>query len=159
GDMSVTGWQLMALKSGQMSGLRVDRKVLRAVEGYLDASEAGTKSGKYGYLPNRNAGYTPAMTAVGALCRQYLGVNPLNKNLQNSVEYIKDYPPGSAGLYYEYYATQVMHHMGGPAWDYWNKGGTTKGGQKFVGIRDSLLARQVKTGANASTWPGTDHVG
>ena len=49
-------------------------------------------------------------------------------------------PPGNDGnnIYYEYYATQVMHHMGGDAWDFWNMGpdGTGKGG-----IRDALISQ------------------
>ena len=84
------------------------------------------------------------MTAVGMLCRQYLGVNPRNPGLLKGVEYLKKAPPGKTGnIYYEYYATQVMHHMGGDAWDFWNKGpaGDGKGG-----IRDSLIAKQDKVG-------------
>ena len=83
------------------------------------------------------------MTAVGMLCRQYLGVNPRNPGLLAGVKRVKAVPPGTTGnIYYEYYATQVMHHMGGESWDFWNKGpqGTGKGG-----IRDTLMARQDQT--------------
>jgi hypothetical protein len=162
GDTSVTGWQLMALKSGQMSGLSVPAQVLKKCDKFLDSCESGGKSindkGGYGYVPG--AGPTPAMTAVGGLCRQYLGVNPRNPSLLGSVKRIKQVPPGSGNIYYEYYATQVMHHMGGEAWQFWNLG---PGGDGKGGIRDTLIARQ-DTGAGArkgqaGSFPGSDHVG
>jgi hypothetical protein len=152
GDTSVTGWQLMALKSGQMAGLSVPKKTLTLVGRYLDSVETSDKGG-YGYTDNR--GGSQAMTAVGALCRQYLGTNPLNPSLLASVRKLKQVPPTSnAGIYYEYYATQVMHHMGGEHWQFWNLGakGTGEGG-----IRNTLINRQEKGGANSGSFPGTDH--
>jgi len=155
GDTSVTGWQLMALKSGQMSGLTVPRTVLKKVELYLNSCETSNKGG-YGYVAA--SGETITMTAVGALCRQYLGVNPRNASLLASIERIKKTPPGSGNVYYEYYATQVMHHMGGEAWDLWNNG---PGGKN--GIRDTLIARQDKgqggRGGQKGSFAGSDHVG
>jgi len=117
GDTSVTGWQLMALKSGQMAGLTVPRPVLKKVEKYLDGCETSLKGG-YGYTAGSPE--TPTMTAVGALCRQYLGTSPKNASLLGSVKRVKAAPPGAGGIYYEYYATQVMHHMGGDSWANWN---------------------------------------
>ena len=158
GDTSVTGWQVMALKSGQMAGLSVPRAALKKVEKYLDTCETSSKGGGYGYMPN--TGEARAMTAVGGLCRQYLGVNPRNPSLIGTIKKIKQTPPGSGDVYYEYYATQVMHHMGGEAWSFWNLGpdGTGK-----TGIRDTLIARQDKgaggrTGQKGS-FDGNDHVG
>lgn len=158
GDTSVTGWQLMALKSGQMAGLSVPRQVLKKVEQFLDSCESTNKGG-YGYMPG--TGETVTMTAVGALCRQYLGVNPRNPSLLGSIKRVKASPPAASteNVYYTYYATQVMHHMGGDAWNFWNLGpdGTGKGG-----IRDTLIARQdsgqTRAGQKGS-FPGNDHVG
>jgi hypothetical protein len=157
GDTSVTGWQLMALKSGQMAGLSVPKETLKKCERFLDSCESSDKGG-YSYTPA--GGETPAMTAVGALCRQYLGVNPRNPSLLASIRKLKRVPPGSGNIYYEYYATQVMHHMGGDAWGFWNAGpaGNGKGG-----IRDSLIARQ-DMGAGGrrgqgGSFAGSDHVG
>src|SRR5262249_12984872 len=62
-----------------------------------------------------------AVTAVGLLCRQYLGWGPRNPGLQAGVEKIRRMTPKqSPSMYYTYYATQVMHHMGGDAWKFWN---------------------------------------
>ncbi len=136
GDTSVVGWQLMALKSGQMAGLNVKTKTLDDAKRWLDSCE--TKSANnYGY------GYTgpsptPTMTAVGLLCRQYMGTPPRNPGLLEGVKVLKKNPPGGPhGIYYDYYATQVMHHMGGDSWDFWNYGPN-----KNDGIRDILIKRQ-----------------
>jgi hypothetical protein len=140
GDMSVTGWHVMALKSGQMSGLTVKQEVLKKVEKYLDASETSVDTGMYCYVGNQNP--SPAMTSVGLLCRQYSGINPRNPGLQAGVAWLnKNAPPATQNIYYQYYATQVMHHMGGDSWKQWNLGpdGTGKGG-----IRDTLLSREYQ---------------
>jgi hypothetical protein len=154
GDTSVTGWALMALKSGQMAGLSVPAVTLRKVERFLDSVES---KGGFSYLAGDAA--TPPMTAVGMLCRQYLGVNPRNPGLLAGVERLKKSPPGATGnLYYEYYATQVMHHMGGESWKFWNEGPDGKSG-----IRDSLIRKQEQgaTGkkGNAGSWPITSDFG
>jgi len=68
--------------------------------------------GGYSYLPG--SGATPAMTAVGMLCRQHLGINPRNPGLLKGVVILKEAPPGTTdNIYYEYYAAQVVFHMGG----------------------------------------------
>jgi hypothetical protein len=161
GDLSVTGWMLMGLKSGQMAGLIVPRETMRKVEYFLNACESSSKGG-YAYLPGHGESYT--MTSVGLLCRQYLGVNPRNPGLLAGVRRLKAYGPGKTdNLYYEYYATQVMHHMGGEHWQFWNLGpkGTGAGG-----IRDTLIARQdvpgrpgVKPGNVGSFPPGGHDAG
>jgi len=51
-------------------------------------------------------------------------------------------------IYYEYYATQVMHHMGGEYWEFWNKG---EG--KFKGMRDILVTRKEQLGDTMASWP------
>jgi hypothetical protein len=150
GDLSVTGWQIMALKSGQMAGLSVPREIMRKAEQFLDACESNKKGG-YGYVPG--VGETITMTAVGLLCRQYMGFSPRNPGLLAGVERLKKALPNSpAGqnLYYVYYATQVMHHMGGEAWQLWNLGpaGDGKGG-----MRDALLEKQEQKGHTAGSWP------
>ena len=146
GDTSVTGWQLMALKSGQMSGLMVKAETLKKCEQYLDSCESTNKGG-YAYVPG--GGETITMTAVGLLCRQYLGVTPRNPGLLAGVERLEASPPSrNHNIYYLYYATQVMHHMGGENWKKWNLGpnGDGKGG-----IRDTLIGLMDKGDKNADT--------
>jgi hypothetical protein len=157
GDTSVTGWMVMALKSGQMAGLTVPKTTLKKAEQFINSCETSPGKGGYGYLPG--SGETVTMTAVGALCKQYMGTSPRNASLLASVKKIKGTPPArSQNIYYLYYATQVMHHMGGEAWDFWNLGPDGKGG-----IRDTLIARQDKgmggKPAQAGSFQGNDHAG
>src|SRR5262249_27457387 len=49
------------------------------------------------------------------------------------VRRIQNWKPQPANMYFSYYATQVMHHLGGPGWDAWN-----------VPMRDGLIAAQDK---------------
>jgi hypothetical protein len=145
GDTSVTGWQLMALKSGQMAGLSVPRATLKGCDRFLDSVESSSQKGLYAYMPG-GRGASPTMTSVGMLCRQYLGVKRTNPGLINGTKYLQRSPPAKMknNMYYLYYATQVMHHMGGDSWQFWNLGpkGDGKGG-----IRDVLITKQSKGGA------------
>jgi hypothetical protein len=128
GDTSVTGWEIMALKSGQMAGLNVPKPTIVGATKYLDSCMSSTDYG-YGYT---GVGSTPTMSAVGFLCRQYLGWSPRKPELRNGVDkHLVTTPPAVNNMYYSYYATQVMHHMGGDHWAKWNPG-----------MRDALIKAQ-----------------
>ncbi len=121
GDTSVTGWMVMALKSAQMGGLEVDdarAPTFNRAGTFLGSVMTGDGGG-YGYqAPDP----TPTMTAVGVLCRLYLGIGPRNSGVVAAVNRLKRSPPSKRleNIYYYYYATQVMHHVGGEAWETWN---------------------------------------
>jgi hypothetical protein len=128
GDTSVVGWQVMALKSGQMAGLNVPKSTLDGASKWLDSVMTSDKGG-YGYTGPQE---TPTLTAVGLLCRMYLGWGPKNPGLQKGVDRLKANPPVAVNnMYYYYYATQVMHHMGGESFEFWNPK-----------MRDLLIATQ-----------------
>jgi hypothetical protein len=144
GDTSVVGWQVMALKSGQMSGLNIPTATLRGATKWLDSCETSDKGG-FGYIGPADS---PTTSAVGLLCREYLGAPPRHPSLINGVKKLQRYLPApSPNIYYEYYATQVMHHVGGDAWDLWNKG---PGGKN--GMRDILVARQQNDQSKNDTY-------
>ena len=71
GDMSVTGWQLMSLKSAQRGGIDVPEQVFDRVRTFLNLVSMGNRGGDYRYLPG--GGSEPAMTAEGMFCQQLLG--------------------------------------------------------------------------------------
>jgi hypothetical protein len=118
GDTSVTGWQVMALKTGQLAGLTVPKETFKDVSRFLNSVASPDDSG-YGYM---GPGPTPTLTAVGLLCRMLLGAGPREASLLKGVERLKDSPPDRMrnSSYYCYYATQVMHHLGGEVWEDWN---------------------------------------
>jgi hypothetical protein len=146
-DTSVTGWFVMALQSGLMAGLEVPSPTLDAISKYLDSA---TKDGsRYGYQPGREE--TLPMTAEALLCRQYLGWKRDDARMRTGVNYLLQNPVDydAQNVYYWYYATQVLHHMGGADWDKWNRA-----------MREHVPAAQVKEGAEAGSWsPNADRWG
>jgi hypothetical protein len=134
GDTSVVGWQVMALKSAQMAGLDVPTRTLTGATKWLDSC-ATPDGGGYGYTGPQDG--ASAMTAAGLLCREYLGWGPRNPGLASGVKKLLTALPdsdlGRTSMYYNYYATQVLHHVGGEPWDVWNKK-----------IRNQLLKTQDK---------------
>ena len=94
------------------------------------------------------------MTAEGLLCRIMLGwgktepplVKAIDRDLLTATPASISDEPFSSSIYYYYYATQVLHHVGGNAWNEWNKS------MKVVFPRS-----QIKTGPEAGSWdPSTD---
>jgi hypothetical protein len=146
-DTSVTGWFVMALQSGLMAGLEVPSPTLDAVAKYLDSA---TKDGiTYAYQPRREP--TLPMTAEALLCREYLGWSRDDPRLRAGAEYLLqnlvDYD--TENVYYWYYATQVLHHMGGAEWEQWNRA-----------MRERVPKQQVQEGAERGSWaPQADRWG
>ena len=141
GDTSVVGWQLMALKSGQMAYLYVPPKTFRNAGLFLDHVQHDKVGGRYGYQRGNS---THTMTAEALLCRQYLGWPKEHKGLRAGTKFLLDEHPPKAGqpnIYYWYYATQVMHHLGGERWEKWN-----------AQMRDVLVQTQRTKGHAAGSW-------
>lgn len=141
GDLSVVGWQLMALQSARAANLAVPDHSFSRASGYLDRvqHEGGSK-----YSYQQGTAPTPIMTAEGLLCRLYLGWTKDERGLNDGVKYLLDsHPPrrDELGIYYWYYATQTMHHYGGAEWERWNQG-----------MRDVLVETQQKDGHAAGSW-------
>lgn len=126
GDTSVVGWQLMALKSGQMAYLKVDPVVFERAKAFMKSASSGTPGslgfgGLFTYTPG--GGATPPMTAVGLLCCQYAGASRTDPAMIEGTALLMGNQPdtGTRNLYFWYYATQVMHNQPGPDWDTWNR--------------------------------------
>jgi hypothetical protein len=151
GDTSVVGWQLMALRSAKMAYLNVPDKCFDRAMYFLDSVQVGAKKGRgqgqFSYMPG--SAPTHVMTAEGLLCRQYGGWKRDFKPLVEGVDYLLErYPPSRNNLdmYYIYYATQVMHHMGGNPWEQWNSK-----------LRDILVETQATRGHEAGSWAPQGH--
>jgi hypothetical protein len=122
-DTSIFGWQVMALKSGQMAGLKVPQKAFDEARKFLQTVTRGTYKCEFAYTPyHANPGY--CMTSVGLLTSQYLGAKRDDSVITNGIEYLLTRKPDlvrERNVYYWYYATQVMHNCPGPQWDEWNR--------------------------------------
>jgi len=139
GDTSVVGWMLMSLKSGHMSYLDVNKNTVQGAMRFLDAVQSDSGA-KYGYT---GPGGGHATTAIGLLCRMYLGWKKDHAALQRGVDGLLAKGPSKHDVYYNYYATQVMRHQGDddPRWKKWN-----------VQMRDYLINTQSKAGAETGSW-------
>lgn len=148
GDLSVTGWEVMALRSAKTAYLRVPSEVLRRTEMFLDTVQTSPDRATFGYSPGDRE--TPAMTAEGLLCRQYGGWNADHPPLLRGADYLlNNHLPGpkDVNMYYWYYATQVMHHLGGERWQRWNDR-----------MKTVLVGLQAEEGHEAGSWsPGKHH--
>ncbi len=150
-DLSVTGWFVMALVTGKMAGLTIDEEKFQQVTEFLDSVSYEEKS-RYAY-----DGFEPpslSMTAEGLLCRIYLGWPKSHPALLRAIEDdLLSSPPSmddaAYSVYYWYYATQVLHHVGGQQWERWNRS-----------MRKVLPALQEKEGRELGSWsPSNDAFG
>lgn len=145
GDTSVVGWQIMALKSGKLSGLEAEPKTFKLTNKFLKSVSADSGA-IYGYREkprSMDKGHL-AQTAVGLLCRMYMGWEKESAPLTRGVEWMSDIGPDvspKSNMYYNYYATQVMKHYGGQTWEKWNSE-----------MRDFLVTTQEKDGVEKGSW-------
>ncbi len=146
GDTSVVGWQLMALKSGHMAYLKVPEQTVAGASRFLDEVQDDYGS-SYGYT---GPGGGAATTSIGLLCRLYLAWKPSHDAIQRGVQQLQkmgpsiqnpDHAAGKHNMYYNYYATQVLHHVGGYPWEQWN-----------AIMRDYLVKTQAMEGHETGSW-------
>ncbi|MGE3408350.1 MAG: prenyltransferase/squalene oxidase repeat-containing protein, partial [Pirellulales bacterium] len=152
-DTSVSGWQMMALKSGELAGLEVQSSCYPGVTKWLDTAQgASGVPSRYAYRPGAQfkdqREPSTVMTAEALLMRLYLGWQRNNPHLMAGADYLLENLPNvgtkeksQRDAYYWYYATQVMFQVGGEHWKSWNDR-----------LRPLLLEGQTKTGAMAGSW-------
>ncbi len=170
GDTSITGWQIMALKSGQMANLKVDPGVLEKAKAFLKTVTFGGRGGgRFAYTPSppgepdkiyfaaemplpgggkfKNLDQQRPLTSIGLLCLQYLHVPQNDPAMIEGTAYLMQNLPdtGIRNVYYWYYATQVMHNQPGPNWDAWNR--------KMRRVLIDTQVRDKETCANGSWDP------
>jgi hypothetical protein len=146
-DTSVVGWQVMALKSGHMSYLRVNPATVKAAYLFLDSVQS-SGGATYGYTAPDDR---PSTSAVGLLCRMYLGWTRDNPALGRGIALLVKKGPDKSDMYYNYYATQaIFQYTGGVGslWDEWNEK-----------MRDYLISTQARQGHEKGSWylPGNGH--
>lgn len=137
GDMTVFGWQFMALKSAQLGGLHVPSPVTERARSFLNSMQTDDGAA-YGYL---EPGKQPVPTAVGLLSRMYFGWPHDDERLARGAAWLAETGPSRHDMYFNYYATQTLHHYDGPLWSAWN-------GK----LRDYLIRTQSHAGHEAGSW-------
>ena len=161
GDLSVTAWQIMAIKSALAAGLDVPPEASECSRQFLPATWRG--NGSSAYLVGSESG-APGPSAIGMLCRIFLGGD--DEEIRAAAAYLLDHAkkggkPGKGrsrlvgDLYFTYYATTAMFQVGGEHWAEWNRL-----------FREPLVEAQVTTLRDAEgrylhgSWsPGAHHWG
>ena len=146
GDMSMFGWQLMALKSSEIAGMEVPADTQAGMVKFLRRISVGDRRG----LASYRFGEAPkaSMTAEALFSRQMLGMKRDNPSSLEAVDYLMRHPPRQTeqDLYYWYYGTLAMYQYGGEPWRKWNDQ-----------LRDTLVATQRKQGHAAGSWDPRDN--
>jgi hypothetical protein len=146
-DTSVSGWQVLALKSAREAGIAVPQRCVDAVRRYFEMRKMPDQ-GRTWYL---NDPGTDAMTGVGMLARQFLLDAPNDPLIPAAAQYLAgeaarrwgDASPTTRDRdYYLWYnCTLGMYQAGGPPWERWNPI-----------IRDMLIKLQRHDGCARGSW-------
>lgn len=145
GDMSMFGWQLMALRSAEVAGIGIPDESREKMKQFLRRTSAGEVGGLSAYMP----GEAPkrSMTAESLYCRLILGGNVDPKATDEGVAYLLQELPRQSrpDLYYWYYGTLALYHHGGEPWEKWNEA-----------LQSTLVESQRKSGHAAGSWDPRD---
>ncbi|MCY2967413.1 MAG: terpene cyclase/mutase family protein [Planctomycetota bacterium] len=149
GDLSVFGWQIMAIQTGRMAGIEPPPETLDRATRFLDLVQFDDGA-RYRYEPTSRTA-TPAMTAEGLLCRQYLGWPRDHPALLSGARYLNEpdqtprWDSGRRNVYQWYYAAQMLHNLQGESWEGWNNL-----------ARAELVKNQIRSGGKLSgSWNPT----
>jgi prenyltransferase beta subunit len=140
-DISMFGWQLMALKSAEIAGVTIPHDAKSKMVGFLRQRSLGDHGGLAAYREDESP--TASMTAEALFCKQMLGMRRDNAASEEAAEYILTRLPRRTQFneYYWYYGTVAMYQYGGTGWQTWNEA-----------IRDILISEQQTTGQFAGSW-------
>lgn len=144
-DTSVSGWQIMALQSAKAGRIPISSSSTRLSRLFLKDAQIDPSGAFYCYDPDRRRNKNKVMTAVGLLCRMYMGWNRDHEGLKQGVEFLAAPGPDRNDIYHNYYATQVLRHFGGEPWEKWN-----------LQMREHLVTTQIQDGPAAGSWRVTD---
>jgi hypothetical protein len=136
GDLSIVGWQVMALKSAFSAKLDVPPETIRGIDIFLKRTAVGEFMFRY-----RNAKPTTSMTAIGMLLKIFRGASRTEPSIYKAAEYLAKEGPAERDVYSNYYATQALFQFGGKSWNIWNPQ-----------MREFLVNSQDVSGHTAGSW-------
>lgn len=145
GDMSQFGWQVMALKAGQLGGLPIPQPTQWRMRQFLHRCAAGPHGGLASYRPGDRPSRT--MTAEALVCRWLLDEELPAEAVAEATRFLLEELPGQgpANFYYWYYGTLALFPQQGAAWQRWN-----------TALQRELLSRQRVDAAAAGSWDPND---
>jgi len=117
-DLSVSGWNVMALRSARLNGAPVPAEAIEKAIQFVNRCQAGNG---FGYQPG-TASTAPGMAGVGLLCRELCGHHDDEIN-RRCGDYVISWPhhdsPPQLTSYHEYntyYISQGLFQLGGKYW-------------------------------------------
>ena len=129
-DLSVTGWQVMAIHSATAAGAPATPQTLTRLEGYLQRAVRRDGSAIYADRGTGQGRGGVSIAAVGLLSKLYLGWSPRSAEAKRSavrlvregidVDGRADWERTFQSFYHWYYATLALFHVGGEPWEAWN---------------------------------------
>ncbi len=138
GDITVTTWQIQALKSAEMAGIEVPKETWTKTRAFLDSMQ--NPSGFFGYEKPEDGNST--CTAIGMLARMYTGWHREHDMFAPGHSLVKKSGVSKSNLYHNYYATQALFHYNHPkSWPEWNQQ-----------MRDYLVETQDQKGHQKGSW-------
>lgn len=138
GDLTLTGWQVMALKSADAAGLYIPAQSLVRIDQFLD-SQADKSRSFYGY--GSPAPKNETCTAIGLILRMFRGWQHSDPRVLDGAVYLERQGISKHDIYRNYYLTLLLFHVGGRTFDEWNPR-----------MRDSLINSQEKVGHAKGSW-------
>ena len=141
GDLSQFGWQLMALRSGELAGIAIPAETRTRMIRFLRSVSSGPAKGLASYRPGDRVSRT--MTAEALVCRYFLDAEDAPATLAEAADHVMKEPPGDGqtNLYYWYYGTLAMFQRQGDDWQRWN-----------AALQKQLLYSQRFDGDLAGSW-------
>ncbi len=137
GDLTLSGWQIMALKSAFAAGLDVPPATILRIDAFLDSQQTPSTF-FYGY---GKPGKSSTCTAIGLLLRLFRGKPHTDATVLAGADFLAKSTRPGVDAYYNYYSTLFLFHMGQPFWESWN-----------ARMREHLIATQSKVGHQSGSW-------
>ena len=137
GDITVTTWQVAALRSAGLAGVETSSPTFEGARRFLD-SVATQKGAAYGY---RTPAAAPCTSAIGLLCRLYTGWSADREPLQRGITALARPGPKPHAIYQNFYLAQALIQTDHPVWPRWNSRN-----------RDQIVALQSRVGHETGSW-------
>ncbi len=142
GDLSVTGWQIMALKSAALAGVEVPADTFAGAGRFIESLGRGRQGGLYGYRA-ADPEPKPTMTAQALFSRLLLGQGTGDARTAETLVYLREQLPSlrDVNYYYWYYGCLALYQHQGAIWEEWN-----------ARMRPIFLKAQRRDGQLAGSW-------
>ncbi len=137
GDLTISTWQVMALKSAAAAGLNLRPGVALRLDNFLDTQTNAARV-YYGY---GKPGKQDTCTALGLLLRLFRNWPNTDPRVLEGTDFLFGRGISNHDAYFNYYATLLFFHAGSHHWSPWNQR-----------MREYLIQTQRQNGHETGSW-------